>query len=66
MTKKSKQRRGFASMSLERRREIASKGGASVPREKRSFFRDRNLAADAGSKGGRVSKGGKYRPEPEG
>ncbi|MGH6993698.1 MAG: KGG domain-containing protein, partial [Caulobacteraceae bacterium] len=29
-------RRGFAAMDPERRREIASRGGASVPSEKRS------------------------------
>ncbi|WP_046864982.1 KGG domain-containing protein [Microvirga massiliensis] len=37
-------RRGFASMNSDRRREIASKGGKSVPSEKRSFSQDRNLA----------------------
>ena len=45
-------RRGFASMDVERRREIASKGGKSVPAEKRSFSQDRHLASDAGRKGG--------------
>ncbi len=30
-------KRGFASMSPEKQREIASKGGKSVPSEKRSF-----------------------------
>lgn len=44
--------RGFASLSPERRREIASMGGKSVPVEKRSFSRDRKLAATAGKKGG--------------
>ncbi|TCO15810.1 stress-induced acidophilic repeat protein [Camelimonas lactis] len=47
-----KSRRGFASMDRERQREIASKGGRSVPEEKRSFSRDRGLAAAAGRKGG--------------
>ena len=42
---KPKSRRGFAAMNPERRREIARKGGASVPGEKRSFAKDRDLAA---------------------
>ena len=41
-----------------RRREIARKGGASVPSEKRSFAKDRDLAASAGRKGGEASRGG--------
>ncbi len=58
MTTTTKSRRGFASMSPERRREIARKGGASVPADKRSFSKDRALAATAGSKGGEASRGG--------
>jgi general stress protein YciG len=50
----SKSSRGFASMSPEKQREIASKGGQSVPNEKRSFSRDRGLAAEAGRKGGQA------------
>ena len=50
-------RRGFAAMDPERRREIARKGGASVPSEKRSFSQDRSLAAQAGRKGGEASHG---------
>jgi general stress protein YciG len=45
-------------MDVERRREIARKGGASVPDEKRSFSQDRDLAAAAGRKGGEASHGG--------
>jgi general stress protein YciG len=45
--------RGFASMDAETRRAIASKGGQSVPNEKRSFSKNRTLAAEAGRKGGR-------------
>jgi uncharacterized protein len=45
-------RRGFAAMDPERRREIARKGGGSVPKEKRSFSRHPELAASAGRKGG--------------
>lgn len=50
-------KRGFAGMSPERRREIAAKGGSSIPPEKRSFSKNRDLAAWAGSKGGAM--GGK-------
>ena len=52
MTTKVKSKRGFASMSPERIREIASKGGSSVPKEKRSFSTNSDLAARAGRKGG--------------
>lgn len=51
-----KQRRGFAAMSVQKRTEIARKGGASIPNELRSFSKDRSLAASAGSKGGKTSK----------
>jgi len=50
--------RGFAGMDPERQHEIASKGGQSVPAEKRSFSRDHQLAAEAGHKGGQNSHGG--------
>jgi general stress protein YciG len=46
-----KKPRGFAALSLEKRKEIASKGGSSVPAEKRSF-KNVALAASAGRKGG--------------
>lgn len=45
--------RGFASMDRERQRQIASKGGESVPAAKRSFAKNPELAAEAGRKGGR-------------
>lgn len=48
-----KSMRGFASLSLERRREIASMGGKAVPGEKRSFSQNRDLAERAGRKGGK-------------
>lgn len=44
--------RGFAAMDDDRQREIARKGGESVPDEKRSFSRNPDLAAAAGRKGG--------------
>ncbi len=47
-----KSTRGFASMSPEKQREIARKGGRSVPAEKRSFSQNADLAAAAGRKGG--------------
>ena len=49
---KSTSNRGFASMDREKQRAIASKGGQSVPPEKRSFSQDPQLAAQAGRKGG--------------
>lgn len=48
-----KSKRGFASMDPERQREIARKGGKSVPAERRSFSQDAGLAAAAGQKGGK-------------
>jgi uncharacterized protein len=59
----SKPKRGFAAMSPERQREIARKGGESVPAENRSFSRNRELAATAGRKGGEASHG--HRPMRE-
>jgi len=56
-----KSKRGFASMDPEKQREIARKGGASVPADKRSFSQDRTLAAESGRKGGEASHGGKGR-----
>src|SRR6266700_4117630 len=46
--------RGFASMDQAKQRAIASKGGQSVPPEKRSFSQDPSLAAQAGRKGGQA------------
>ena len=45
-------RRGFASMSAAKQRAIASKGGKSVPSEKRSFSQSRELAVQSGRLGG--------------
>lgn len=49
---KPRAKRGFAAMDSKRQREIARKGGESVPAEKRSFSLNRELAADSGRKGG--------------
>jgi general stress protein YciG len=54
----SKQKRGFALLSPERRRAIAKQGGEAVPAERRAFAQSRELAAKAGSIGG-----GKSRPK---
>ena len=51
-----KARRGFAAMTQAKRTELARKGGSSVPSHKRSFSKDRNLAAIAGRKGGEASR----------
>ena len=56
--------RGFASMDEEKQREIARKGGESVPAEKRSFSKDHELASEAGRKGGHAS-GGNFANDPE-
>jgi general stress protein YciG len=55
---KPKQKRGFACMDPERRREIARRGGAAVSPDNRSFSKNRDLAASAGQKGGAASRGG--------
>lgn len=53
MPDKQRSNRGFASMDAAKQRDIARKGGESVPNEKRSFSRNPQLAAEAGRKGGR-------------
>lgn len=62
-TGNSPSKRGFASMSADRQRAIASKGGRSVPAEKRSFSQNRGLASEAGRKGGLSS--GAHRDQEE-
>jgi general stress protein YciG len=57
MANSGKSNRGFASMDREKQRQIASKGGQSVPPEERSFSKDPALAASAGRKGGQASHG---------
>ena len=65
MTEPAKRPRGFAAMSPEMRVKIAKKGGASVPGEKRSFHKDRDLAARAGRLGGEASRGGGRKRQQE-
>lgn len=52
MTEKTRKPQGFATMSPEKRREIAAKGGRSVQNSKRSFSKSKELASAAGRKGG--------------
>jgi general stress protein YciG len=54
-------KRGFAAMDDDKQREIAKKGGESVPDDKRSFSQDPKLASEAGRKGGEASGGGNRR-----
>jgi uncharacterized protein len=54
---KPRSKRGFASMSAERQREIASMGGKSVPAQNRAFSKQRDLAYEAGRKGGFTRRG---------
>jgi len=44
--------RGFALLSPERRAQISSKGGKSVPAEKRTYSIDKSKASESGIKGG--------------
>jgi general stress protein YciG len=62
---KTSSRRGFAAMSPDQRRFIASKGGRSVPADRRSFSQDRQLAARAGRKGGQTSTRPMSRPQDD-
>lgn len=57
-------KRGFASMDQDKQREIARKGGASVPDHERSFSRNHDLAVMAGRKGGQES-GGNFKNDPK-
>ena len=61
--RKGQSNRGFASMDRAKQREIARKGGESVPDEKRSFSQNPQLASEAGRKGGesRRSENGQRR-----
>jgi uncharacterized protein len=56
-----KERRGFASMSPERQREIASKGGRAAHAKGTAHEWTPDEARSAGRKGGQVSRGGRGR-----
>jgi uncharacterized protein len=56
-----KERRGFASMSAEKQREIASKGGRAAHEKGTAHEWTADEARLAGRKGGQVSRGGRGR-----
>jgi hypothetical protein len=56
-----KERRGFASMSREKQREIASKGGRAAHKKGTAHEWTADEARSAGRKGGQVSRGGRGR-----
>jgi len=66
-----KERRGFASMSPEKQREIASKGGRAAHEKGTAHEWTSEEARSAGRKGGQISRGGRGRladgfaPQPE-
>ena len=56
-----KERRGFASMSAEKQREIASKGGRAAHLKGTAHEWTSEEARRAGRKGGQISRGGRGR-----
>ena len=71
MSANGKQRRGFASMSADKQRAIASKGGRAAHQQGSAHEWSSEEARVAGRKGGQVSRGGRGRltllpdaPEP--
>lgn len=68
MTGERKERRGFASMSPEKQREIASKGGRAAHQKGTAHEWTSEEARSAGRKGGQISRGGRGRlvePAPQ-
>jgi general stress protein YciG len=61
-----KERRGFASMSAEKQREIASKGGRAAHEKGTAHEWTPDEARAAGRKGGQISRGGRGRLIPPG
>jgi uncharacterized protein len=60
-----KERRGFASMSMEKQREIASKGGRAAHAKGTAHEWSSDEARQAGRKGGMASRGGRGKlPSP--
>lgn len=60
-----KERRGFASMTPEKQREIASKGGRAAHEKGTAHEWTPDEARNAGRKGGQISRGGRGRlPSP--
>lgn len=63
--RRGKERRGFASMSPEKQREIASKGGRAAHMKGTAHEWTSDEARRAGRKGGQISRGGRGRlPAP--
>lgn len=60
-----KERRGFASMTPEKQREIASKGGRAAHAKGTAHEWTSEEARQAGRKGGQISRGGRGRLKPE-
>jgi len=56
-----RERRGFASMSAEKQREIASKGGRAAHQKGTAHEWTSEEARSAGRKGGQISRGGRGR-----
>ena len=56
-----RERRGFASMSPEKQREIASKGGRAAHQKGTAHEWTSEEARSAGRKGGQISRGGRGR-----
>jgi len=61
VTGERKERRGFASMSPEKQREIASKGGRAAHQKGTAHEWTSEEARNAGRKGGQISRGGRGR-----
>lgn len=61
-----KERRGFASMSADKQREIASKGGRAAHEKGTAHEWTPDEARAAGRKGGQISRGGRGRLIPPG
>src|SRR5438105_6983852 len=61
MNAERKERRGFASMTPEKQREIASKGGRAAHQKGTAHEWTSDEARNAGRKGGQISRGGRGR-----
>ncbi len=61
MASERKERRGFASMTPEKQREIASKGGRAAHQKGTAHEWTSDEARSAGRKGGQISRGGRGR-----
>lgn len=59
-----KERRGFASMTPEKQREIASKGGRAAHAKGTAHQWTAEEAREAGRKGGQAARGGRGKSDP--